>query len=438
MLVLSLCASVQAQTVLFTNPQPPIDISPPPTIYAFYDIDVNLADIKLAPSSIQIDFPDNTSTLIPKGDFISRGANSYKWSGSNADYDVVLTVHNGQLLGYITSDSKRYGIELLADGVTYRLLDFNLSQFPENIEIDTRNISKEPQMHTVDNTFTSHLKSFNALNVNSINKGNQNFTILDILVVWMEEARIEAGGAANDPNDTQGIETLIMAAVDHANTALANSLSTTRIVKIHTAKLTGFSLSGDAHGDLQNFRAINSVKTLRTQVGADMVSGIIESDFGQFVACGISHNQTVPDCTRDGVPGCGVGMAFDDFAYDLITQFCAIWDDTFTHEAGHLMGGNHARDEQTITQVNAVVNNGFSDAFAWRNGTIFKSILSVENDLTPTTARRLYFSNPDVSVNNVATGVSNTANNRRVIDSLTPVMATFRSRPDLIFVDGFE
>jgi len=431
--------NIQAQTLLYDNLQSLINISPPPTVNTFHSVDVNINAIKLAPASIQIDFPDNSSTIIPKGDFISRGNNGYKWSGSNDDYDMVLTVHNGQMLGYITSNSKRYGIELQNDGTTYYLIEFNLAAFPETLSIDTRatNETKQPEKDT---TYTSQLKSFNALDVKKANKGSQNFTVLDILVLWMEEARIEAGGSPSDPNDTQGIETLIMAAIDHANTALTNSLSSTRIVKIHTAKLNGFSFSGTngAHADLLNFKLLNSVIQLREQVGADMVSGIVESDFGQFNACGVAHAQTYPGCTLDGVPNCGIGLDFYEHAFDLIARYCVIWDDTFTHEAGHLMGANHGRDEMTTIQLNSIISNGFPDAFAFRNGSVFKTILSIEHLLTPTTARRLYFSNPDVTVNNIATGILNISNNRRVIDSLTPVMSTFRERPDLIFADGFE
>ena len=267
-----------------------------------------------------------------------------------------------------------------------------------------------------------------------LTEATQNTTVLDILVVWMEEARIEAGGSPTNPNDTQGIETLIMAAVDHANTALTNSLSNTRIVKVHTAKLNGFSLSGDVETDLDNITNLISLKLLRNLTGADIVTSIIESDFNTFQACGVSHVQTFPGCTSNGVQGCGVGLSFNNYAYNLVTQYCAIWDDTFTHELGHLMGANHARDELLPSWVTAISNNGFPDAFAWRSGA-FKTILSVTQ---PTTSRRLYFSNPDVAVNNVPTDVLNSENNRRVIDSLTPVMSTFRERPDLIFVDGFE
>ncbi len=142
----------QANTVLFTNPQQPLNVSPPPTVNAFYDIDINLSDIKLAPDTIQINFPDNSSTTVAKGDFISRGTNSYKWSGSNNDYDVVLTVHNNQLIAYITSNTKRYGISLLADGVSYRFYDYRLSMFPQNTELETRLTPAFAKPSAVDNT----------------------------------------------------------------------------------------------------------------------------------------------------------------------------------------------------------------------------------------------------------------------------------------------
>jgi len=55
----------------------------------------------------------------------------------------------------------------------------------------------------------------------------------------------------------------------------------------------------------------------------------------------------------------GRGAAFDAFAYWLVATDCAICDDTFTHEIGHLMGGNHTRNQLSPADVSAIVANGF-------------------------------------------------------------------------------
>lgn len=97
------------------------------------------------------------------------------------------------------------------------------------------------------------------------------------------------------------------------------------------------------------------------------------------------------------------------------------------------MGANHRFSEMQIPFRNAVVNNGFPDAFGHSDQS-FRSIMSIEN----VTSRRLYFSNPAVLADGIPTGVTGSANNTATIDLLTPTMSTFRNRPDLIFASGFE
>lgn len=432
--ILSVASESNSQTILYDNIVLQGGISPPPTVNTYHTIDLNLEGLALAPETIQLDFPDDTTTIVNKSDFVMRDAGiSYKWSGGNDNYDVLFTVHNNQLMGYITSDTKRYGIEMLNDGINYRLVDFFLAGFPQEGEIINKTIAKKDNIDTfVDSAYMSHLKSFEVKN-NNLNKQVAGVTtVVDMLIVWMEEARIEAGGAVGDPNDTQGIELLMFTAVDHANQALSNSLSNTRVTKFHTAKLNGYSLSGSGFLiDLRNFRQLVSLQQLRDQVNADIVTGIIESDFNSFGACGAAPVQTFPTCGVD--PNCGVGADYENFAYNLVTQFCTIWDDTFTHEMGHMMGANHARDEMTVSDRDSIINNGFPEAFARRTGS-FKSIMSVTQ---PTTARRLYFSNPNVTVDGNITGINGQAYNLNVIDSLTPVMSNFRIS-DVLFKNGFE
>lgn len=208
----------------------------------------------------------------------------------------------------------------------------------------------------------------------------------------------------------------------------------TRLAKLHTAKYNGFTYSGFYETDLTNLRENTAIKNLKDQVGADTVVAIIGSDFNQFAACGAAYVQTYPGCSTTPQSNCGVGVNFKNFSYSISTQFCAIWDDTFTHEIGHNMGANHVQDELPSSWVTSIVNNGYPDAFGHRVSG-FKSIMSISS---PTTARRLYFSNPNVQVGGTDTGVINSRNNARVIDQLTPTMSNFGTQSDLIFEDGFE
>ncbi|MCF6300864.1 MAG: M12 family metallo-peptidase, partial [Proteobacteria bacterium] len=373
----------------------------------------------------------------PEDDF------SYMWTGSNDDYDVLLTVTNGQLIGLIAGNQKRFGIDRLADGSAYWMTDIRLEGFLPMDPPDSTGstLSGTPNINT-DHVFTSHLKEI-TLDEKSLNRG-VNLTTLDILIVWTEQARIDAGGASGDPNDTQGIEALIATAVDHANLALSNSETNTRVTKFFTAKLNGFTVTGDPRADRNTLRDLASLNALRDQVGADVVTGMTRNAVagGLMRVCGIAHVQTYPGCDSfPPLPGCGVGAAFNGFAYNLVAQNCAIFDDTFTHELGHLMGGNHPNvpGQLSASWAAAVINNGFPDAFGRIIPEDFASIMSIDFD----TNRRLYFSNPDVTVEipdggTVSTGITDSMDNARVIDQLSPAMSVYRERPDLIFSHGFE
>jgi len=78
-----------------------------------------------------------------------------------------------------------------------------------------------------------------------------------------------------------------------------------------------------------------------------------------------------------------------------------------------------------------VINAGYAEAFA-QSQTSFDTVMSTLN------SRRKYFSNPNVSLNGIPTGAIGTKNNARIIDDLSPVMEGYRTRPDLIFINGFE
>jgi hypothetical protein len=188
----------------------------------------------------------------------------------------------------------------------------------------------------------------------------------------------------------------------------------------------------------RNFKDLQSIKDLRSSVGADLVTAIVNDN---FYYCGIAYVQTKPGCDYITQGTCGIGAAFDDYAYTIVNHICAISDDTFTHEIGHLLGTNHVAIEQPAIGfqlppgwVADVSSNGFPEAFAKLQTNVFASIMSIDFN----TERRRYFSNPNVMVNGTPTGNLATQYNAKVIDDLSPAMALFRTRPDLIFMDGFE
>lgn len=435
------------------------DQSPPPTVNATYPITLNFDHLKHAPAGLVIELPNGISFTAQRSEFAYRsgyvsstpwdppgtppvypnpllpnGAFSYKWAGRDANHEVVLTVDHGRMLGVITG-TRRFVIEpVTPDG--YRLIDVNSEAFPvcavgeAPLAVISNPVAEPPhqqmKIDTIRAVTPGHFPD------SFLGAGTLNF--VDLLVPWTEQARIDAGGASNDPNDTDNIYDLIQAAIDHANTALINSQTDVRVSRYITARLSNFPLTGDPRADLEWLRNNPYVQSLRLQTGSDAVVTMIQNyEPGVYPACGNANVQTIPGCGSNGV-GCGAGSSYKAFAYALVSVECAIWDDTFGHELGHMMGGNHLRWEVGSADVAAITSNGFPDAFAKQVAPTFTSLVT-SNRSPP---RRLYFSNPNVLANGVATGDLGTKNNARVIDQLTPAMENYYARPEVIFVDGFE
>lgn len=250
---------IAAIAVLFTSTAYGIDFfdsvepiggaTPPPVYKAHYDIGINFDELQEGPSSLTFDLPNGITTTVAVTDFFPRQGYeyfdedvdpsgsppfwiepgttheeiSYKWSGSNADYDVLISVHNGILYGIVTGNDFRYGMSRTTTG-SYRMYEFNYEYFPPTDILEatstdsSRNLNFMPDQ---EKTFTSHLRSFDFSD--SATESRSNTTIIDVLIVWTEDARKEAGGTASNPNDTADIEALMVASMDHANTALANT-----------------------------------------------------------------------------------------------------------------------------------------------------------------------------------------------------------------------
>lgn len=446
-------------------------ISPRPTVNSFHDINVNFDALIEVPNTLDISLPDSLDITVTMKDFDYRRGwewreeddppgppvyiipgfpiedMSYKWSGGNDEWDVLLSVTKGVLYGVITSNDKRFGISKIV-GNDYTLVDYNLSAFRPvdggagNPIPSKSNVNQEPSNPKLEEATISDLRSYDFSN-SSLSDNRSIFTNLDVLIIWTEDARVDAGGDPGNVNDTADIDALMVSAIDHANDALSNSESNTRTTKFHTAKLNGFVYHGSTVFpvppnafaiDLENLTALASVQNLRNQVGADVVTAIMAPDASVFSPCGVAWVQTYPTCSDVRPdPSCDTGVDFEDFTYNITVQECVLWTDAYTHELGHLMGANHIFSELASAWRTAVINNGYPEAFGYTNST-FRSIMSVTN----VTSRRLNFSNPSVTVNGVVTGVTGSADNTLTIDTLSPTMEAYRTRPDLIFENGFE
>lgn len=376
-----------AQTPLFLSLEPSDPGgSPPPTVHGYYDIEIDFEALKHAPEQLQVALPGGGSFIAQKNEFLYRAGYaqrqewdppdtppiypipglpddwfSYRWAGGNDQYDVTITVIEGRMSAMING-SNRYRIRKEPSG-HHRLAHLRTSAFRGcgvGQERQEAIALGEPQPPFEFDMIREHVDQ--PLSLHEPERGGSVVRV-DMLIPWTEEARIQAGGSPSDPNDTVHLYDLIQTVVDDSQTAFQNSLTSVRVTRYVTARLTGFTLTGNSIADLDTLRDNPAMATLRNTTGTDMVVAMVYGSLADLPVCGVANVQTYPGCGSPS-PGCGPGALFDAFAYSLVASDCARDDFTFTHEIGHLMGGNHTRGQLAPSWVNGVVANGYPDAFA--------------------------------------------------------------------------
>ncbi|MCC5823663.1 MAG: M12 family metallo-peptidase [Phycisphaerales bacterium] len=201
-------------------------------------------------------------------------------------------------------------------------------------------------------------------------------SVIDVLVVYTPSARSVNGG-------TNGIVSLINAAVAATNNAFQNSQIETRIRLVHVAE-TNYIESDSNSTNLSRLRGtsdghMDEVHGLRQQYGADMVA-LIHNGPG----CGIAYLMT------------NLSPGFRTSAFSVTRHSCAVGNLTFAHELGHNLGSAHDRDNAG----NALFSYSYGHRWVSTNGQTNRSVMAY----SPGT-RRPHFSNPNVLYVGTPTGI---------------------------------
>ncbi len=222
---------------------------------------------------------------------------------------------------------------------------------------------------------------------------------IDVLVVYTADA----AGAAGD------IEALIEMARSRTNTAYLISGVSTRINVVGTAQIDytepacggSPSCSNVMFGHLKNIDGvIDEVHTLRDQFEADVVS---------------MWTATLDNC---GVAQTGVGPANQPIpasAFSVVRQDCAVSNNTFSHETGHVQGCGHQRDSPGINGAVFDYSYGF-------DGGSFNTIMSIFGEFFEINE----FSNPDNGTGVPLSDLDNSAHNAMAINWSSETIAELR------------
>ncbi len=227
-------------------------------------------------------------------------------------------------------------------------------------------------------------------------------SIIDVMIVYTPAAVTAVGGLS-------AMQSLVATAVTETNTGYGNSGLVQRIRLVYQSQVEYTESQGfeGALDDVTNGNVPN-VHTWRDQYGADMVSFWIDD----YQYCGLAWLMT--QSSGD----------FANRAFSVVSHRCATGYYSFAHEMGHNQGCHHDR-------ANASGEGYYPYSYGYQHTTapLFRTIMAYA--CSGVNCPRLnYWSNPDVSYQGAAMGVSssasNSADNRLSMNNTRTIAANWR------------
>ncbi|MDH5606944.1 MAG: zinc-dependent metalloprotease [Anaerolineae bacterium] len=221
--------------------------------------------------------------------------------------EVVMTVGSGIMHANLNLSNASYQIRY-AEGEGHTISQVDYSALPQE---------KEPQIPD----FIPTTASLDGPSLQSTA-----FSTLDVMVVYTPAARVKAGGLAS-------IKAKINTAIAESNTGVSNSSIAQKFRLVHSQEVNYIEPSQDAFGKAlnqitaNNDGIIDNVHNLRKIYGADLVVFLIDD----YQYCGIGWLMT-PEW---------LSTAFSKLAFSVVSINCATGSYSFAHEIGHNMGAGH-------------------------------------------------------------------------------------------------
>jgi peptidyl-Asp metalloendopeptidase len=258
---------------------------------------------------------------------------------------------------------------------------------------------------------------------------------VDVAVGYTPEFATANGGAS-------GANTRLVYLVQVGNQAFTNSDINGYLRIVHTLQVsyTNTNTNQTALSELTGSNGQSAVtvpaslaplRTARDQYGADIAVLVRKFNTPENEGCGIAWlNGAGQTAITSADAAWGFAVISDGFdqGTDGKTYYCA--DETLVHEAAHLMGSAHDRDNSR-TSAGALQYGRFAYSFGYKTSAAagnFYTIMAYGD--TGQTAHRI-FSTPLKSTcggsGNLPCGVANSEDNARSLNQTIPVVAAFRA-----------
>lgn len=326
----------------------------------------------------------------------------YSWIGRPADYKgngeyIVFDISKVGIRGLIWYQSKMYEVKPLS--------------FPYHViyEVDQNSTLK-------DDNYDYYISNSSKINIESLSIP-KSIQYYDVLVLYTPAAKIGADpDHLGDPDHIIGI---INNAISAANIIYSNSGVQVRINKSYIQEINYTEVSHEI--DVNRLAGTNdgymdNVHTMRTNYGADIVILYKAGGSGAGRAKGIWVN---------------AGSAFAVVKYSSSPDRY-----TFTHEIGHLFGGEHEIEFDDFEDFPEYYNHGFTNTYPQL--TSFQTIMGVKAESA--TDRVPYFSDPNESIlvdNNLRVLGGDTTDNVTLVHNIrAETVAGFYDPPLIVDVTG--
>jgi hypothetical protein len=393
-----------------------LDASPTPparTLSAF-PVQINFAALDNNPVRIALNLPGSGTFVATRTRFVEFGPGRYQWVGKTSKHDVLLSVDDDLVTGFVRGGGDTYSVLSSVSGgggASQSLQRMDEAAFPGDIsDLQETGLKAIPSQKGADEQEPEGRCIGQAVDP------------IEVLVVYSPQALAAAGG------DVAVLSNQIDNAILGGTITLANSNVP---VSLQLAALVPAPASLVEEGDTDdyfNIRGNADVAALREQFRADTVTYLVSvGQNGPNTYCGVTSAMRLAGTN-------GYGYDYRPFAFNVVTWQCGVQNNDLSHETGHNVGLDHNPGFTSVTPADALFPYAFGHSVdgQFRDDMSGTSAASCPNGCP----RQMFFSDPTQNFSvNTPRGISNQRDNAQAYRRMSRCVNTFAT---YLFGDGLE